>query len=266
MSQVLFYSVTAAQYAAITTKDPNALYFLTDANRLYKGDVPFSHPVEVVSDFPANGEVGTLYVKSGTYEARVRNGASWATVSLPVTGTVGSSPSDNEIATAKAVKEYVDNQIINVNTGLSGAITDVSYVPSSKSLSVKTGSASPVVTALSGLFDDVSYDGATGVLTFATNGGTPKTVNLPVENFLSAASFDDSTSILTLTLTNGSTVTVSLADLIDVYTGGSSPTAEVSVSGGVVTANAKVSADSGNLLSAKADGLYAGLQWQTIVQ
>jgi len=266
MAQVLFYAVSAAQYAAITTKDPSALYFLTDTNRLYKGDVPFSHPVEVVSDFPANGEVGTLYVKTGSYEARVRNGASWATVSLPVTGTVGVTPTDSEIATAKAVKDYVDTQIVNVNTGLSGAITDVSYVPASKSLSVKTGSGSPVVTALSGLFDDVSYDGTTGVLTFATNGGTPKTVNLPVENFLSAASFDDATHILTLTLTNGSTVTVSLADLIDVYTGGDTSTAAVTVTGGTVTASAKVSADSGNLLSAKSDGLYASIQWQTIAQ
>ena len=48
MSQVLFYAVTASQYAGITTKNPDAIYFITDGNRIYKGVVPYTHPVEAV--------------------------------------------------------------------------------------------------------------------------------------------------------------------------------------------------------------------------
>ena len=36
MSQVLFYAVTASQYAGITTKNPDAIYFITDGNRLIR--------------------------------------------------------------------------------------------------------------------------------------------------------------------------------------------------------------------------------------
>ena len=58
MSQILFYTGTKAQYDALTTKNENALYFLTDANKLYKGSTPFTHPVQTVSSFPASGEAG----------------------------------------------------------------------------------------------------------------------------------------------------------------------------------------------------------------
>ena len=54
MSQVLFYAINAAQYAAISTKNPNALYFITDGNRIYKGAVPYTHPVAGVASFPAS--------------------------------------------------------------------------------------------------------------------------------------------------------------------------------------------------------------------
>ena len=60
MSQILFYTGTKAQFDALTTKNENALYFLTDANRLYKGSTPFTHPVQAVSAFPASGEAGTI--------------------------------------------------------------------------------------------------------------------------------------------------------------------------------------------------------------
>lgn len=36
MSQVLFYAVTAEQYANLSTKNDNAIYFITDGNRIYK--------------------------------------------------------------------------------------------------------------------------------------------------------------------------------------------------------------------------------------
>lgn len=125
MSQVLFYAVTAAQYAAIPTKNPNALYFITDGNRIYKGAIPYTHPVETVTSFPASGEAGTLFIHKTTYEAKIWDGSAWSTVSLPVITSIGASPTNTQLPTAQAVKNYVDSEIVNVNSGISGAVSNV---------------------------------------------------------------------------------------------------------------------------------------------
>ena len=186
-----------------------------------------------------------------------------AVIALATITSIGANPTDAQVATARAVKNYVDGQITQVNTGVSGAVANVSYA--NKSISVQKGTGDPVTTALQGLVDGASYDGSTGVLTLTTNGGTPVTVNLPVENFLSAASFNATTNVLTLTLTNGETVTVSLADLVDTYTGANGATANVSIAAnGAVSASVNVSAQAGNIIEAKSDGIYAGIEWQSL--
>ena len=53
MSAVNFFILTSAQYAAIDPKDDGTLYFVSDQNRIYKGTVPYSHPIELVDEFPA---------------------------------------------------------------------------------------------------------------------------------------------------------------------------------------------------------------------
>lgn len=226
MSYVQFFAVTATEYAAIATKDDGALYFLTDQNRIFKGTVPYSHPIELVTDFPATGLVGTLYVNSTTKEAKAWNGTGWITVQLAVSTTVADN--DTTTPTGRAVKNFVE-------------------------------------TALEGFVNGATFDGATGVLSLETPSGTPITINLPVEQFLAAAAYDAETHTLTLTMTDNSKFDVDLADLIDAYTGGETATAAVDIADGVVTANVKRSGESGNLLEAKSDGLFvAPLAWQTI--
>lgn len=264
MSQVLFYAVTAEQYANLSTKNDNAIYFITDGNRIYKGSVPYAHPVAVVDEFPTTGEAGTLYIHKSTYEAKTYNGTVWVTVSLPVVTSIGTSPTNTQLPTAQAVKNYLDVEIVKVNTGLSGAVSNVNYDASSKSITVQKGAGDPVVTALTGFFDGVSFDGATGELSFTANGGTPVKVNLPVEQFLSAASYDDATNVLTLTLNNDTKFEVNLADLVDTYSGEASNTATVSVAGGKISASVNVSAEAGNILQTKTDGVYASIEWQTL--
>ncbi len=263
MSQILFYTGTKAQFDALATKNENALYFLTDVRKLYKGTTPFSQPVQVVTEYPAIGDFGTLYVNTVLKEAKVWDGTAYTVVTPASVTTIGNAPTNDQVPTALAVKNYVDGQITLVNTGVTGAVANVSY--SNKCISVQKGAGDPVTTALAGLVDGASYDGSTGVLTLTTNGGTPVTVNLPVENFLSAAAFNASTNVLTLTLTNGETVDVSLADLVDTYTGANGATANVSIAAnGAVSASVNVSAQAGNIIEAKSDGIYAGLEWQTL--
>jgi len=263
MAQVLFYAVTQAQYDNLETKDANALYFLTDTGSIRKGDVPFSHPVRTVDVFPVSGEPGTVYVNIATHEARLWDGTAWRNSALPTVTAIGDSPTDQQVATAKAVKTYIDGKIATVNGDVESVIAGVSYAD--KSITVSKGTGDPVVTPLKGLVDGVSYDGATGELSLTTNGGTPLTVNLPVENFLSAAAFNKATNVLTLTLTGGETVEVNLADLVDTYNGKTGQTVNVTIAdNGEVSAAVNVSADTGNILLAKADGLYAGINWQSL--
>lgn len=225
MSAVQFFILTAAQYAAIETKDESALYFLSDRNRIFKGSVPYSHPIELVTEFPATGLTGTLYVNTATREGKTWNGTGWVTVQLAVSTAVADN--DTTLPTGKAVKNFVEN-------------------------------------ALAGFVNGATFDGATGLLSLATPSGTPVEINLPVEQFLAAAAYDAETHTLTLTMTDNSTFDVDLADLIDTYTGGETPTAEVEVSGGTITAAVRVSSLDGNRIEAKADGVYvAPTVWQT---
>ena len=126
MSAVKFFILTSAQYAAIAMepKDDGTLYFVSDQNRIYKGTVPYSHPIELVDEFPATGLVGTLYVNTATKEGKAWNGSAWVTVQLAVSTTLDDS--DEAIPTSRAVKEYVDGAVENIVAG-GGAVTDVTY-------------------------------------------------------------------------------------------------------------------------------------------
>lgn len=63
--RIRFFALTDAQFQS-AEKDPLALYFITDAQRVYRGAVPFSHPVVVTDVLPeaAAALAGTLYVKT----------------------------------------------------------------------------------------------------------------------------------------------------------------------------------------------------------
>ena len=142
-------------------------------------------------------------------------------------------------------------------------MTDVTYAD--KTITVKKGTNSATPLQLTGLVDGASYDGASGKLTFTTNGGTPIEITLPVEQFLAAAAYDAETHILSLTMTDNTKFDVDLGDLIDVYEAGETESISVSVSGGAITASLKVSAEAENQLQVRSDGAYVPpLSWQTV--
>lgn len=63
--RIRFFALTDTQFQS-AEKDQNALYFITDTRRVYRGAVPFSHPVVVTDTLPevAAALAGTLYVKT----------------------------------------------------------------------------------------------------------------------------------------------------------------------------------------------------------
>lgn len=95
MAKVLFYTATASQYAALTSKNENALYFITDTGELYKGETRFTFPVKQVASFPATGEAGIVYVNASG-EAKIWAGSAYI--------TIGGNLTDNFLA---AVERHV---------------------------------------------------------------------------------------------------------------------------------------------------------------
>ena len=108
MAKVLFYSLTAAQYAAIATKDANALYFVSDTGEIFKGATRFTFPVKTVTSFPATGEAGILYVNTETCEAKIWGANGWQDTVFPAVTDLQHTVTDRQIPTAKAVRSLVE--------------------------------------------------------------------------------------------------------------------------------------------------------------
>ena len=63
MGQVKFVAATLAGYSSLEAKDADTLYFVTDEQRIYKGNKPYSGGIyKKVDTLPTTGEVNTLYI------------------------------------------------------------------------------------------------------------------------------------------------------------------------------------------------------------
>lgn len=114
MALVKFVAGTAASYAALQPKDADTLYFITDAHRIYKGDVQMSGDVySVVGTFPAVGDAvaGTVYVQSSDGAVSYFNGASYQPIVKASANTIDGAGDNNHFPTTAAVVTYVTNAI-----------------------------------------------------------------------------------------------------------------------------------------------------------
>lgn len=116
MSLVKFLTGSAADFQGLDVKDQDTLYFVTDERRIYKGDVPFSGGIyQTVEEFPGTGVVNTLYVNTATGQVSYWNGTGYQTV-VPATGkTIAAPGSDDQLATTKAVVDYVAAQVADLD-------------------------------------------------------------------------------------------------------------------------------------------------------
>ncbi len=249
-SYVNFRNLTTAQYAALTSKDVNTLYWLSDVNQVYVGESLYAQPVIETTDFSAitTPAQGTLYVNTTTYESRVYIGSAWKVISLPI--ATSTSSDDDTLLTMGVAKS-----LVNASTA---GVTAISYVETDHALSI-TANGTTTSLALSDLVSSVTYDGE-GNLTINAVGKTAQTLNIGKENFLSAASFDEDTNELTLTLSNGTSFAVDLADLVDVYTFTAGSGIEVGGTSNAPTFAVKIdSASTADVLSTSSAGVKIDL-------
>lgn len=116
MALVKFLTGSAADFQGLDVKDQDTLYFVTDERRIYKGNVPFSGGIyQTVEEFPGTGVVNTLYVNTATGQVSYWNGTDYQTV-VPATGkTIAAPGSDDQLATTKAVVDYVAAQVADLD-------------------------------------------------------------------------------------------------------------------------------------------------------
>ena len=136
MARVIFATGVQSAYTSLATKDANTLYFITDTQRIYKGDTQIADvsPQNIVfttsTPLPGSSQEGVLYVATvdGATTIYIKSGESMEVVGggeaqsvadgaitfsklnteMVATAINGESPSENKIPTEKAVKDYVD--------------------------------------------------------------------------------------------------------------------------------------------------------------
>lgn len=126
---VKFSTGTAAEFAALASKDSNTLYFITDERQLYKGNVPYGGSTwKAVSQLPASGETNVNYVVTdadGVNSLYFYNGTDFIPL-LVGSKEVNSSGTNAKIPTVKAVFDFVKAEIAKVDAGgINDSLTDL---------------------------------------------------------------------------------------------------------------------------------------------
>ena len=97
-----------------------AFYLTTDTHEVYFGQNLYTEPVRFVPERETTPAQGVLYIlPSGLGE--VYDGSAWKTVIKPTVTTIEAGVTDEQVATAKAVKDYVDN-LVTGGIGALGAL------------------------------------------------------------------------------------------------------------------------------------------------
>lgn len=214
MANVIFSTGLQSQYDGLVSKQSGTLYFITDTQRIYKGDTLISDTTKLNVVFTTSKPVAgsssenilyvstvdgktTLWVKSADSMVQVGGGEATdiadgvITFSKFAPGLVVTTlgdPNDTTIPTSKAVSDAI-----------AAAVGDIDLTP--------YDAAYVNVEAKAG-------EGTSGtILTFTTKSGSTKDVTI-ADLFLTAANYNSGTHILTLTVGEDQTVEVNLEELI----------------------------------------------------
>jgi hypothetical protein len=201
-SKILYYG-TQANYNAIAEKDSSILYFCTDTKKIYKGTIDFTDSVVFAAEKPQTPIVGKLYILSGTGTAEVYNGSAWSVVSYPRVTTIDANSDDNHIASALAVKTYVD-----AATGSTNVVKNVANKANTEATLVITkGDDTTTDLVLAGVVTTPSYNATSRTFTFPVSDGNDVVVELGKDIFIDPEgdnSYHPDTKEIWLTLNDGS--------------------------------------------------------------
>ena len=114
MALVNFHRLDAAAYASVDPKQPDTIYFVTDARRIYMGSKEYG--LQVVSGTrPGTGSLNTLYIDSAAHTISYWNGTSYDVLEIPFGTSISGAGDDAHLATTKAVVNYVAAQLADLD-------------------------------------------------------------------------------------------------------------------------------------------------------
>lgn len=115
---------TRVQYEALGTKKEDEFYYISDEGILFLGEVCYGRKFSVVSEFPTSGAAGVVYINQMTFEVRIWSNGAWSTVGLPKSDAVNASSTNAQLATAKAVYDFVLGELAKIDAGAGGQVAD----------------------------------------------------------------------------------------------------------------------------------------------
>lgn len=250
-----------------STVDTRTIYWL-DNGTIYVGNNLYGGKFEIIESDPTFPELNTIYVDKNTLQLKTYNGVSYDVISKGYTISVADSSTDELVPTAKAVASYVQNKIQAITESGIG-VTSISYVENGKLSITKDGVDSTI--SLNGMTYAPTYDETTRKLTIPIVGSSALEINFAKDTAVTAGKYNKDTNEIWLTLAEDKTyadesklIKIPAQGLIDIYTGKETNTTTTDVSDtNEISVNVKVSAESGNSLSIKSDGLYVNVPSDT---
>jgi len=270
MAKLTLEKISVSAYndkATASTLDNKTIYWREDGT-IYVGGSLYGGKFSIITTDPQYPEQNTLYVDSTNFTGKVWNGVSWDTVTKGYTVNITDTSTDDLMPTAKAVATYVQNKIADVAASGTG-VTALSYASNGQLAMTKDGTNSTI--DLTGMTYSPTYDSTTKKLTIPVVGSSALEVSLAQDTVVKAGKYNEGTDEIWLTIADDGTyndetklIKIPVAGLIDVYTGKATNTATVTVSDtNEISVDVKISAETGNSLVAKDDGLYVSVPADT---
>ena len=243
--------------------DLRTIYWLDDGT-IYTGNNLYGGKIQIIESDPDYPEMNTIYVDKNTLSMKTYNGVAFDTITKGYTISVTDTSTDELVPTAKAVASYIQNKIQEIVESDSG-ITSISYVENGELSVTKDGAVSNI--PLNGMTYAPSYDEVTRKLTIPIVGDSALEINFAKDTAVTAGKYNEDTNEIWLTLAEDKTYTdesklikIPAQGLIDIYIGKETSTTTTTVSDtNEISVDVKVSAENGNSLSIKEDGLYVNV-------
>ena len=266
MGKLNLEKISVSEYkkkVSVSEIDLKTIYWLDDGT-IYVGNNLYGGKVEIIESDPTFPEMNTIYVDKNTLQLKTFNGVSYDVISKGYTISLENTSSDDLVPTAKAVASYVQNKIQEVIESDSG-ITSISYLENGELSVTKDGETSTI--PLNGMTYSPTYDEITRKLTIPIVGSSALEINFAKDTAVTAGKYNEDTNEIWLTLAEDKTYTdesklikIPAQGLIDIYTGKETNTTTTTVSEtNEISVDVKISAESGNSLSVKSDGLYVNV-------
>lgn len=262
---IQYVVLTRSQYDGLETKDSTTLYFISDTCELYRGSANYSSAITyyTAGNRPASGAIGKLYINSTTGEGSTYNGSTWSVVIPEIASSVivaGSNPAAGTSlpVSGAAVKSYVESVAAST---LAQCVTSISWNSTTKSVEYVVN-GSTISVPIGALATSLAYDGSTGKLSLKDRANTEISyVNIPLDNFITGGSYNNTTKALVLNMQNGTSVSIPASDLVQLYHDYDTNSVNVTITtdangNNVISADVKISSQSGNAVEVKSDGLF----------